>query len=119
MTSPAIASREHRAAPAVLLVLFSLLTASCFESPVREELHLRFLPNGAVVATSTVRVADAGNANPLLARRLAETRRAILDGSDAWSSRFAASDPAAERFSWEKRLGEIRSASRSAVIAEP
>ena len=109
---------QRRFASAVVLSLFSLLFTSCFESPVREDLLLRFLSNGAVVATSTVRVADPANGNPLLARRLAETRRAILEGSDAWTARFAAADPAAERFSWEKRLGEVRSASRSALIAE-
>jgi hypothetical protein len=119
MSTPGTARLRRRFASATLLLLFALLTASCFESPVREDLLLRFLANGAVVATSTVRVADAPNGNPLLERRLAETRRAILDGSDAWSARFAAADPAAERFSWEKRLGEVRSASRSALIAEP
>jgi hypothetical protein len=117
MTSPGTASLRRRFA--LLLTLFSLLIASCFESPVREDLLLRFLSNGAVVATSTVRIAEAGNGNPVLARRLAEARRAILDGSDSWGPRFAAADPAAERFSWEKRLGELRSATRSAVIAEP
>lgn len=96
-----------------------LFLSSCFEQPVREDLRLRFLPNGAVVATSTVRIADPQETNPALARRLAETRRAILDGSDAWSARFAAAEAAAERFSWEKRLGSLRSATRSAVFAEP
>ncbi len=99
------------------IVLLSL--PSCFDPPVREELRLRFLPNGAVVATSTVHIADPDDSNPALARRLAETRQAILDGSDAWGTRIAGADPAAERFSWEKRLGAVRSASRSAVFAEP
>lgn len=119
MISPGPPSRRRRFAPILLLTLLSLLIASCFESPIGEELLLRFLPNGAVVATSTVRIAEAPNGNPLLVRRLAEARRAILDGSDSWGPRFAAADPAAERFSWEKRLGELRSATRSAVIAEP
>jgi len=100
-------------------VLIGLAFTSCFESPVREGLLLRFLPNGAVVATSTVEIADSGQTNPALARRLAETRRAILEGTDDWGARFAAAGPAAERFSWEKRLGDLRIASRSAVIAEP
>lgn len=103
----------------VLAGIVLLVLSSCFEPPVREDLRLRFLPNGAVVATSTVRIADPQESNPALARRLAETRRAILDGSDAWSARFAAAEAAAERFSWEKRLGSLRSATRSAVFAEP
>jgi hypothetical protein len=105
---------------AVLAVLSVLSLASCFEPPVREALLLRFLPNGAVVATSTVEIsADADSKNPALSRRLAETRREILEGSDAWGARFAAAKPAAERFGWEKRLGDLNAATRSAVIVEP
>lgn len=99
----------------VLLLTF----VSCFEAPIREDLRLRFLPNGAVVATSTVRIIDPEGGNPALARRLAETRRTLLEGSDSWGDRFAAASPGAERFSWEKRLGLLSSASRSALIAEP
>jgi hypothetical protein len=102
--------------PAVLL---GLAFVSCFESPVREELHLRFLTNGAVVATSRVEISDPDSKNPALSRRLAETRRQLLEGSDAWKARFAATQPAAERFGWEKQLGELRIATRSAAIAEP
>lgn len=101
-------------------VLICLVFASCFEPPVREDLLLRFLPNGAVVATSRVAIsADQGTKNPALARRLAETRRALIEGSDAWGARFAVTKPAAERFGWEKRLGDLRAATRSAVITEP
>ncbi len=103
----------------VLAGILLLSLSSCFDPPVREDLKLRFLLNGAVVATSTVQIADPSESNPALARRLAETRREILDGTDAWSARFASGDPAAERFSWEKQLGTLRSATRSAAFAEP
>ncbi|HEY4562473.1 MAG TPA: hypothetical protein VIJ36_05810 [Thermoanaerobaculia bacterium] len=102
-----------------LTALSCLSLTSCFETPVREELRLRFLPNGAVVATSTVRITDPEGGNPALARRLDETRRTLQEGSDPWGARFAAASPGAERFSWEKRLGTLSSASRSALIAEP
>jgi len=102
-----------------LTALSCLSLTSCFEAPVREELRLRFLSNGAVVATSTVRITDREGGNPALARRLAETRRTLLEGSDPWGARFAAASPGAERFSWEKHLGTLSSASRSALIAEP
>ncbi|MFL6264168.1 MAG: hypothetical protein ACJ76Y_31165 [Thermoanaerobaculia bacterium] len=108
----------QRRASLGISVLF-IAFGSCFEAPIREELRLRFLPNGAVVATSTVRVTDPQGSNPALARRLAETRRTLLEGSDPWGARFAAASPGAERFSWEKRLGTLSSASRSALIAEP
>ena len=42
-----------------------------------------------------------------------------MEGTDAWGPRFAAVEPAAERFSWEKRLGDLQSVSRSALVAEP
>jgi hypothetical protein len=100
--------------------VFLLTLTSCFEPPIKEDLLLRFLLNGAVVATSTVEIAaDPDAKNPALARRLAERRREILEGSDPWDERFAAARPAAERFGWEKRLGELQTASRSAVITEP
>jgi hypothetical protein len=110
---------SSRSAWRALSALFCLALASCFESPVREELRLRFLPNGAVVATSTVRITDSEAGNPALARRLAETRRELVEGTDSWGARFGAAAPSAERFSWEKRLGALSSASRSALIAEP
>jgi hypothetical protein len=106
--------------PLVPLLALGLLLGSCFEPPVVERLHLRFLPNSAVVVTSTVELADReGEGNPALARRLAETRQALLAGDDAWSRRFAALEPAAERSAWEKRLGVLREVKRSAALAEP
>jgi hypothetical protein len=104
---------------AIALLFLALAFVSCFEPPVREDLRLRFLPNGAFVATSTVEITDPQDGNPALARRLAATRQAALDGTDAWGPRFASLEPGAERFSWEKRLGELHKATRSAVAMEP
>jgi hypothetical protein len=110
---------SSRSALRALSALFYLALASCFEAPIREELRLRFLPNGAVVATSTVRVADPRDGNPALERRLAEARRELVEGTDSWGARFGAAAPSAERSFWEKQLGTLRSASRSALIIEP
>lgn len=103
------------------LLLSALLTSACFETPVDESVQLRFLPNGAVVVTSTVTVMDETQAesNPALSRRLNEVRQSLLEGSDAWSRRFAGVQPVTERSSWEKTLGVLRKGSRSAVLAEP
>src|SRR5262249_6652101 len=54
-----------------------------------------------------------------LARRIAAARRDFLAGTDAWGPRFAALTPAAERFSWEKLEGELKSVSRSALVEKP
>jgi hypothetical protein len=111
----------HWQRPASLGISILFLTlVSCFETPIREDLRLRFLPNGAVVATSTVRIQQpSGEVNPLLNRRLAEARQAIQEGTDVWGARFAATKPDAERFSWEKSLGEISQGTRSALVTEP
>jgi hypothetical protein len=93
---------------------------SCFDSPIQESLRLRFLPSGPVVVTSAVEIdAFAGSGNPALARRIAAARRDLLDGTDAWGPRFTALAPAAERYSWEKFGGELKTVSRSALVTEP
>jgi hypothetical protein len=97
-----------------------LLLSSCFEPPVDESVHLRFLPDGGVVVTSRVAVVGGDNAStPALNRRLADIRQALLEGSDPWSRRFAGIHPPLERSSWEKQLGEIQKETHSAALAEP
>lgn len=103
-----------------LLLGLALAAQSCLDPPVRESVDLRFFANGAVIVTSTVEVDDrADGGNPALKRRIAETRQALLDGTDPWSRRFAALEPAAERFEWEKRLGEVTQAVHRAALADP
>lgn len=106
--------------PLATALAASLTLASCFEPPVREALRLHFRADGSVVVTSTVVVTSPQDgSNPALQKRLAETRQALLDGQDPWGARFAAVEPAAERFGWEKRLGELHQASRDALLTEP
>jgi hypothetical protein len=102
------------------LACAALLLGSCFEPPVEESVQLRFLPNGAVVVSSTVAVnGQDDDENPALTRRLTELRQALLDGSDAWSRRFARIEPTLERSSWEKQLGAVRKGVHAGVLAEP
>lgn len=112
--------RSHRRGLAVFsLALACLASASCFEPPVRENLTLRFLANGYAVVSSRVIVggdkAAEGNA---VRRRLAEVRASLLAGSDPWSQRFTTLSAAAERSSWEKRLGDLSEATHSALVTE-
>lgn len=60
----------QRPASLGISVLF-IAFGSCFEAPIREELRLRFLPNGAVAATSTVRITDPQGSNPAPLYRVA------------------------------------------------
>src|SRR6185369_11565282 len=102
-----------------LLVLCVLLT-SCFEPPVDETVALRFLPDGGVVVTANVELSGGDSAStPALNRRLAEVRRALLEGSDPWSRRFAEIHPPLEKSSWEKQLGEVQKQTHSGALAEP
>jgi hypothetical protein len=109
-----------RARPFVLAFAL-LLLVSCFDPPVKESVRLRFFPNGAVAVTNTVELdlLKDGESNPALERRMADLRRDLLDGVDPWARRFDAVGPASERLSWEKRLGTLATARRSALLAEP
>lgn len=103
-------------------VAFSLVLClglgACFEPPVLETLDLRFLRDGSFVVTSTVEISD-NSENPLLGRRLTRVRQELEEGSDAWGRRFAALEPVAERFAWEKQLGEIHRGTRAALAGGP
>jgi hypothetical protein len=112
------ALRSRRAGLALAL----LLLAACFETPVTESVRLRFLPDGPVIVTSSVEInplAGEEERNPALDRRLADLRRDLLEGLDPWTRRFEASKPVAERFAWEKRLGQLTGARRSVLLDEP
>lgn len=103
---------------AVFILVLCLGLGGCFEPPVLETLDLRFLRDGSFVVASTVEVSDSRE-NPLLIRRLARVRQELEEGSDAWGRRFAALEPIAERFAWEKQLGEIRRGTRAALAVDP
>ena len=98
-----------------------LLLAGCFDPPVQESVRLRFFSNGAAAVTNTVELdlLEDGANNPALERRMSELRRDLLDGVDPWARRFDSVKPAAERLSWEKHLGTLATARRSALLAEP
>ena len=115
-----IARKSAMLGRAGLGLLACAALTSCFDSPIQESLRLRFLPSGPVVVTSAVEIdAYAGSGNPALARRIAAARRDLLEGTDPWGPRFTALAPAAERYSWEKLGGELKTVSRSALVVEP
>ncbi len=105
---------------ALLPLASALLLASCFEPAIRETLYLDFAPNGFLRLTAEVELAAVeAETNAVVKRRLSEAEGALLEGTDPWSARFAAFQPAAERFGWEKRLGGLRSVRRAAMVTEP
>lgn len=102
----------------IAALLLCLALVACFEPPVLETLDLRFLADGSAVVTSAVQISSPQDeGNPALARRLAQVRREIEEGSDAWGQRIAALEPVAERFGWEKSFGEIDRGTRAALVS--
>lgn len=98
----------------------ALLVASCFDAPIREALALDCFANGAVRLTATVELSGTvGENNSAVKRRLAEAEDSLLAGRDPWAARFAALEPDAEHFSWERRLGELRQVRRAAWAVKP
>lgn len=105
----------------LVLAVSLLLLAACFDPPVRESVRIRFLPDGMAMVTSAVELDPLASTeqNPALERRLSDLRHDLLNGLDPWAKRFEAVEPAAERFTWEKHLGLLSGARRSAVLDDP
>lgn len=112
--------RDAAPRPLALLALLgaSLMLWGCFEEPVVERLHLRFLP-AAVEVTARVVIQDRPYSNDSLARRLEQVERSLLSGQDPWSGRFEALRPERESFRWEKERGRLARAERRALGTEP
>lgn len=105
----------------VLAGCCAVLLVACFEEPVEERLALCFLADGTPLVTVRTRVNDVPGAesNPALQRRLAEIRRAIEEGDDAWQRRFREMEPLVERRTFDLEGGELRELRRSAAGIEP
>lgn len=103
------------------LVFALILVAGCFDPPVKETLSLRFHPNGMASVSNRVELdlLAADGRNPALTRRMNDLRRELLAGLDPWAQRFEEVEPVSERLSWEKRVGLLHSARRSALIDDP
>lgn len=109
-----------RSRPTLAPLAVALLLVSCFDPAIRETLYLDFAPNGFVRITAEVQLAGVeAETNAAVKSRLFDVERAVLEGTDPWAARFADLEPAAERFGWEKRLGQVRSARRAAIVTEP
>jgi len=82
-------------------------------------MQLKFLPGHVLELAVRVSIHAPDSPSTRLKGRLEETRRALLAGDDAWSPRFTRLEPAAERRTWEKTLGELSSVSHEALLDDP
>ena len=108
--------RQALLAAALFLASFA---GSCLAPPVAERLTLELLPGGQVRATARVELAAEESDNPLVAARLREWRQSLLGAYDPWAQRFERLQPAEERFAWSKKAGNLVTAERSALLADP
>jgi len=107
----------------VRLVAAAALAAvalSCFEQPITESMEIRFLAANAAMLRVTVRLADASrfkDSRPAQ-DRIEAARRAIVEGRDPWSERFASLDPEEERLTWDRKAGQIVRVDQKVLVAD-
>jgi hypothetical protein len=90
----------------------------CYEEPVRDHLHIAFLPGVAIVVTAARDIGPtvAAGDNPALEARLDEARSDLAAGWDRWGRGFADLDPLADRTTYEREDGELRRGIHSALV---
>lgn len=108
--------------PFALISTFALagLVAGCFEPPVAERMILEFRSDGALRATLMI---DLGRAedfeSPAVKKRIAQTERALQDGSDPWLERFEGLVQGTDGTSYMRARGALREFRRWAELNDP
>lgn len=110
---------KTRRVAAVTAILVASL--GCLEPPVSESLDIRILRGGASVVTVGVvlRKASDFSESPRVQQRIDSETRALEDGSDAWSTRLRAADPALERAVTDRERGRLFRVTRHARFDSP
>lgn len=108
--------RSWRGAALALLLLFA---AACFERPVDEELEIRFLAEGGLVTSSSVRIGKAEDGNTAMEERLARARHDLEAGDDFWDRQLGAIRPASERLVQDRTAGILTRAVHRVYLKRP
>lgn len=115
--------RSNRTAPFALPLLALLLlgaAGSCFEEPVRDDLHVELAADGSArlrLETTLDSQPPVGEAaNPALARRLESERRQREEGSDDWARRIRALESPDERLVQRREGGVLVAVERTAAL---
>jgi hypothetical protein len=96
-----------------------LVAASCDELPVREEIELDVLANGAVVARVRTTIAADDPSNPTFTAEARSAREAAVAGRDPWALRLVELGAGADRSSYRRRAGVLREVVHEAVLDQP
>ena len=102
-----------------VLALLLLPAAACFERPIDEELELRFLAQGGLVVSSSIRIGKSEEGSAAMEERLARARRDVEEGNDVWTRELAALDPVSERLVLDRTEGVLTHAVRRAYLRRP
>jgi hypothetical protein len=100
------------------LALLPLLLLACFEPPISEKVHIRFLPGDAAVVGVTVRLASskALQGEGKAEERVEEFRKDLLEERDPWTRRLQSLEPEMERVVWDREEGALVRVTRKAAF---
>jgi hypothetical protein len=90
----------------------------CYEEPVRDHLHIAFLPGRAIIVTAVREIDPSGAAgdNTALASRMDQARSDLAAGWDRWGRGFGELEPLADRTTIERNDGELTRGIHSALL---
>lgn len=109
---------------AIAALLSPALLCGCieFSPPVREEVGLRFLPDGSVEVCAETLLADPRTSFQTHERakvRIEEVQDDALALRDPWSRRFARLEWARDTLLWERTCGHLVRVRREGVLTDP
>ena len=107
-----------RAVTGVAVVVLCLPLVGCYEEPVRDHLHVVFMPGPAIIVTAVQDIGSPPSAqdNAAVEARMDEARSDLDAGWDRWSRGLVDLEPEAERRIIERHDGQVRRGLHSALI---
>lgn len=102
----------------LLLAFLPLLLLACFEPPIAEKVHIRFLPGDGAVVGVTVRLASPKSlqGDGKAEERVEEFRKDLLEERDPWTRRLGSLEPEMERIVWDREEGTLVRVTRKAAF---
>ena len=100
------------------VVALCLPLLGCYEEPVRDHLHVVFLPGPAIIVTAVQDIGSSSSAqdNAAVEARMDEARSDLDAGWDRWSRGLVDLEPEADRRVIERHDGQARRGLHSSLI---